>query len=87
MQQQQQKQEEHENFAGLIKNLQSLTASQRKFIQEMLQQGKKAKHISAIKVLQKSFGVWAKRKDIEDSIGYVDTIRKNWELRVKRFSS
>ncbi len=58
---QQQKQAEHDNFADVIKNIQSLTTSQRKFIQEMLQQEKKAKHVSVMKVLQKSFGVWAKR--------------------------
>ena len=52
-----------------------------------MQQEKKAKHISVMKVLQKSFGVWAKRKDIKDSTSYVDTIRKSWESRVKRFSS
>jgi RNA processing factor Prp31 len=84
---QQHKQAEHENFADVINNIQSLTPSQRKFIQEMLQQGKKVKHISVMKVLQKSFGVWAKRKDIKDSISYVDTIRKSWESRIKRVSS
>jgi RNA processing factor Prp31 len=87
MQQQQQKQEKHNNFADVIKNIQSLTTSQRKFIQEMLQQGKRAKQISVMRALQKSFGVWANRKDIKNSIGYVDTIRKSWESRVKRFSS
>jgi RNA processing factor Prp31 len=87
MQQQHQKQAEHDNFADVIKNIQSLTTSQRKFIQEMLQQGKRAKQISVMRTLQKSFGVWANRKDIKDSIGYVDTIRKSWELRVKRLKS
>jgi len=87
MQQQHQKQAEHDNFADVIKNIQSLTTSQRKFIQEMLQQGKRAKQISVMRALQKSFGVWANRKDIKDSIGYVDTIRKSWELRVKRLKS
>ena len=83
-QQQHQKQTEHDNFADVIKKIQSLTTSQQKFIQEMLQQGKKAKHISIMKTLQKSFGVWVNRKDIKDSREYVDTIRKSWESRVKR---
>jgi len=49
----------------------------------MLQQGKKAKHISTMKALQKSFGVWADRKDMKDSIAYVDTMRKSWASRVE----
>lgn len=87
MRQQHQKQSEPDNFAAVIKKIKSLTASQQKFIQEMLQQGKKAKHISTMKALQKSFGVWADRKDMKDSIEYVDTIRKSWASRVKRFNS
>ena len=85
--QQHHKQAEPENFADVINKIQSLTASQQKFIQEMLQQGKKAKHVSLMKALQKSFGVWADRKDIKDSIAYVDTMRKSWASRVKRFNS
>jgi len=40
-----------------------------------------------MKALQKSFGVWADRKDIKDSIEYADTMRKSWASRVKRFNS
>jgi RNA processing factor Prp31 len=87
MQHQHQKQSEPDNFAAVIKKIQSLTASQQKFIQEMLQQGKKAKHISTMKALQKSFGVWADRKDMKDSIAYVEAIRKSWASRVKRVNN
>src|SRR3972149_2168976 len=33
------------------------------------------------KLLKKSFGIWANRKDIKSSVEYVDDIRKGWGVR------
>ena len=78
------KQMEGELFADVIKKIQHLSASQQKFIQEMLSHPKIPLLVSKKKLLKKSYGIWAGRKDISDSIEYVDNIRRGWESRLKR---
>jgi len=75
---------EKDIFADVIEKIQSLTESQQRFLQEMLAGREKVTAVSKKKLLKKSFGVWADRKDIEGSIEYVDNIRKGWESRIER---
>lgn len=66
---------EKDIFVDVIEKIQSLTESQQRFLQEMLAGREKVPAVSKKKLLKKSFGVWADRKDIKDSIEYVDNIR------------
>ncbi len=75
---------EKDIFADIIEKIQSLTESQQRFLQEMLSGREKITAVSKKKLLRKSFGVWADRKDIKSSIEYVDDIRKGWESRLER---
>ena len=75
---------EKDIFADVIEKIQSLTESQQRFLQEMLAGRGKVTAVSKKKLLRKSFGVWADRKDIKSSIEYVDDIRKGWESRLER---
>ena len=75
---------EEDIFADVIEKIQFLTTSQQKFLQEMLSRHKKVSTASKKKLLKKSFGVWIGRKDIKDSIEYVDKMRKGWEYRLER---
>lgn len=74
-------------FADVIEKVRSLTISQQKFLQEMLTRHEKLSTATKKKLLKKSFGVWANRKDIKDSIGYVKEMRKGWEVRLERVKS
>jgi hypothetical protein len=78
------KQMEGELFADVIKKIQHLSASQQNFIQEMLSHPKSPLLVSKKTLLKRSYGLWAGRKDISDSIEYVDNIRRGWESRLKR---
>ena len=71
-------------FADVIEKIQLLTLSQQKFIQEMLSGREKVSTVSKKKLLKKSFGIWADRKDIKGSIEYVDNIREGWKSRLER---
>ena len=75
---------EKDIFADVIEKIQSLTESQQRFLQEMLAGREKVTAVSKKKLLRKSFGVWAARKDIKSSIEYVDDMRKGWESRLER---
>lgn len=75
---------EKDNFADVIEKIQMLTASQQRFLREMLAGREKVPVTSKKKLLKKSFGIWADRKDIKGSIEYVDEIRKGWESRLER---
>lgn len=75
---------EEDVFTDIIKKIHSLTFSQQKFIQELLFREEKVTTISNKTLLKKSFGVWSGRKDIRDSIKYVDEIRKGWESHFER---
>ena len=55
-------------FADVIQKLQTLTLSQQKFIQDRLSVREEISTVSKKKLLKKSFGIWADRKDIQDSI-------------------
>ncbi|MBI5893396.1 MAG: hypothetical protein HZB79_07070 [Deltaproteobacteria bacterium] len=67
---------EKDIFAEVMKKIQFLTASQQKFLQEMLVSRKKVSAVSKKKILKKSFGIWANRKDIKNNIEYINEIRK-----------
>jgi len=73
-----------EKFIEIIKNIERLSSSQQKFIQDMLSQRTKVHKTSGKKILRKSFGLWADRSDIADSQEYVNTLRKGWQARVER---
>ncbi|MFA6411786.1 MAG: hypothetical protein WCW53_03750 [Syntrophales bacterium] len=73
-----------EKFIEIIKNIERLTSSQQKFIQDMLSQRTKVHKTSGKKILRKSFGLWADRNDITDSQDYVNNLRKGWQARVER---
>ena len=71
-------------FADVLKKIRLLTTSQRKFIQEMIVPGEKTVPESKVKLLRKSYGIWAGRKDIKDSSAYVAALRKGWNTRLER---
>ena len=75
---------ERENFIEVIEKLHQLTSSQQRFIKEMLLQPEKKIALSKKKLLKKSFGVWAGRRDINNSIEYVDHLRAGWDSRLGR---
>ena len=50
----------------------------------MLASHEKVSTVSKKKLLKKSFGIWANRKDIKSSVEYVDEIRKGWGVRLER---
>ena len=75
---------ERENFIEIIEKLHRLTSSQQRFIKEMLLQPEKKIALSKKKLLKKSFGVWAGRRNINNSIEYVDHIRAGWDARLGR---
>jgi len=75
---------EKDVFADVVEKIQSLTESQQRFLQEMLAGREKVSAASKKKLLRKSFGAWADRKDIKGGIEYVDDIRKGWEPRLER---
>ncbi|MBI2471144.1 MAG: hypothetical protein HYV59_07870 [Planctomycetes bacterium] len=69
-------------FADVIEKLQLLTVSQRKYLHEILSDKKKLSVASKKKLLKKSYGVWAERREIKTSIEYVNEIRKSWVSRL-----
>jgi hypothetical protein len=71
-------------FADVMGKIKMLTDSQRRYIQEMITLREKKVPVTRIKLLRKSFGVWAGRKDIKDSEEYVDALRKGWSARIER---
>jgi len=75
---------EKDIFADVIEKIQMLTASQQRFLQEMLSSREKVSLTSKKKLLKKSFGAWADREDIKGGIECVDEIRKGWESRLER---
>jgi len=75
---------EKDIFADVIEKIQMLTVSQQKFLQEMLASSEKVSTVSKKKLLRKSFGIWADRKDIKGSIEYIDNIREGWSSRLER---
>ncbi len=73
-------------FADIIEKIQMLTLSQQKFLHEMLAGREKVATVSKKKLLRESFGIWTDRKDVKDSIEYVDKIRKDWGSRLERIN-
>lgn len=72
-------------LAEVIEKIQYLTVSQQKFLYEILAGHEKVSTaVSKKRLLKKSFGIWAKRKDMKDSVEYVNEIREKWELRLER---
>lgn len=78
------KQREEDIFADVLEKIKTLTASQQKFLQEILLRHEKVAVHPKKSFLKKSFGIWADRKDIKGSIEYIDEIRKGWEVRLQR---
>ena len=68
-------------FADVVEKLVSLTVSQRKYLHEILSE-KKLSVASKKKLLKKSYGVWVDRREIKNSIEYVNEIRKGWVSRL-----
>lgn len=75
---------ENDIFADVLNKIRTLSVSQQRFIHEMLAGSGARPAASQKKMLKKSFGIWADRVDIKDSIGYVDELRKNWDKRGER---
>ncbi|MDO8446475.1 MAG: hypothetical protein Q7T53_10315 [Deltaproteobacteria bacterium] len=75
---------EKDIFVDVIEKIQSLTESQQRFLQDMLAGREKVSAVPKKKLLKKSFGIWADRKDIKNSIEYVDELRQGWESRLER---
>ena len=73
-----------DKFVQIIRDIELLTSSQKKFIQDMLLQRTKVHKTSGKKILRKSFGLWADRSDITHSQEYVNSLRKEWQARVER---
>lgn len=72
-------------FAEVIEKIQLLTVSQQKFLYEILVGHEKVSTAaSKKKLLKKSFGAWADRKDIKDSVKYINKLRGEWKPRIER---
>ncbi|OGW05802.1 MAG: hypothetical protein A2889_10780 [Nitrospinae bacterium RIFCSPLOWO2_01_FULL_39_10] len=72
-------------LAEIIEKIQYLTVSQQKFLHEMLVGHEKVSTaVSKKRLLKKSFGIWANRKDIKNSVEYVNEMREKWESRLER---
>ena len=76
-----------EKFIEIIKGIERLSSSQRKFIQDMLSRRAKVHKTSGKSILRKSFGLWADRNDISNSQDYVNNLRKEWQARVERIKN
>ena len=74
-------------FADVIEKIQFLTPSQQRFLQDILSHPVKVSTASKKKLLKKSFGIWADRKDIKESTEYVNDIRKRWQTRLDRIKA
>ena len=71
-------------FSDVMGKIKMLTDSQRRYIQEMISLREKKVPATRIKLHRKSYGVWAGRQDIKDSVEYVDSLRKGWTSRIER---
>lgn len=69
-------------FSDVLEKIQSLTVSQQKFVMDKMSRPGKVTIASKKRLLKKSFGIWAERKDIKDGIEYVDAMRKGWGTRL-----
>jgi len=72
-----------EKFLDVIKNIEGMTSSQQRFIQEMLSKRKQAPAFPKKRILKKSFGLWADRGDIKSSMDYVNQLRSEWQSLTK----
>jgi hypothetical protein len=73
-----------EKLIEIIRDIERLTSSQQKFIQDMPSLRKKVHKTSGKRVLRRSFGLWADRKDIVRGQDYVNSLRKGWQARIER---
>jgi hypothetical protein len=64
-----------------------MTSSQQRFIQEMLSQRKQTPALPNKRILKKSFGLWADRRDIKSSADYVNQLRGEWQSRLEEMKS
>jgi hypothetical protein len=72
-----------ENFLDVIKKIEGMSSSQKRFIQEMLSQRKQVGAVLKKRILKKSFGLWADRGDIKSSTAYVNQLRGEWQSRLE----
>jgi hypothetical protein len=72
-----------EKFIDVIRKIEGMTSSQQRFIQEMLSQCKQAPALPKKRILKKSFGLWANRRDIKSSTDYVNQLRSEWQSRLE----
>ena len=73
-----------EKFLEIIKDIEHLSFSQQKVIQDMLSQRKKFHKAPSKSILRKSFGLWADRDDMSDGRDYITKLRKDWQSRIER---
>ena len=76
-----------EKLLDVLKEIESMTSSQQRFIKEMLSRPKKASTMPKKRILKKSFGLWADRNDIKNSAEYVTKLRSEWNSRLERTKS
>lgn len=76
-----------EKFLAVIKQIEGMTSSQQRFIQEMLSQRKQAPVLPKKRILKKSFGLWADRGDIKSSADCVNQLRGEWQSRLEGMKS
>ena len=78
------KHREKDLFIDVMEKIQSLTSSQQKFLKEMLFRPEKKITKSKKALLRKSFGLWAERTDVLDSIEYINNMRAGWDTRLNK---
>ena len=76
-----------EKFLDVLEKIEDLTASQQRFIQNMLLHRKKTPTLFRKRILKKSFGLWADRSDIKSGTDYVTQLRGEWESRLERIKA
>jgi hypothetical protein len=77
---------ENDIFAEVLNKIQSLSSSQQRFIHEMLAGSRSRRPAARKTLLKRSFGIWADRADIKDSVDYVNDLRKEWKARAERIT-
>jgi hypothetical protein len=70
-------------FADVLTKLQLLSRSQQRFIHEILAGTGSRNSAGEKSQLKKSYGIWADRTDIQDSVHYVNELRKGWDHRME----
>ena len=73
----------NDDFSGIMSAIQKLTASQRHLLSSILIEPlQTAKRSTAKNTLKKCYGIWSDRKDISESVEYVNDLRSSWNTRL-----